>query len=129
MLNSRIDHFYKDPHAHGTKLFLHHGDLSDSSNINRLLEKIQPDEIYNLGAQSHVKVSFDLPEYTADVTALGALRILDAIRKIGGKTKFYQASSSEMFGAAPPPQNEKTPLIPQSPYGAAKIFAYNMTKL
>ena len=125
----RIDHFYKDPHAHGTKLFLHHGDLSDSSNINRLLEKIQPDEIYNLGAQSHVKVSFDLPEYTADVTALGALRILDAIRKIGGKTKFYQASSSEMFGkATETPIKETTPFYPRSPYGCAKVYAHWITK-
>ena len=125
----RIDHFYKDPHAHGTKLFLHHGDLSDSSNINRLLEKIQPDEIYNLGAQSHVKVSFDLPEYTADVTALGALRILDAIRKIGGKTKFYQASSSEMFGkAVETPIKETTPFYPRSPYGCAKVYAHWITK-
>lgn len=125
----RIDHFYKDPHAHDTKLFLHHGDLSDSSNINRLLEKIQPDEIYNLGAQSHVKVSFDLPEYTADVTALGALRILDAIRKIGIKTKFYQASSSEMFGkAVETPIKETTPFYPRSPYGCAKVYAHWITK-
>lgn len=125
----RIDHIYKDPHTHSTKLFLHYGDLSDSSNINRLLEKIQPDEIYNLGAQSHVKVSFDLPEYTADVTALGALRILDAIRKIGIKTKFYQASSSEMFGkAVETPIKETTPFYPLSPYGCAKVYAHWITK-
>lgn len=125
----RIDHLYKDPHINGIKMFLHYGDLSDSSNINRLLEKIQPDEIYNLGAQSHVKVSFDLPEYTADVTALGALRMLDAIRKIGIKTKFYQASSSEMFGkATETPIKETTPFYPRSPYGCAKVYAHWITK-
>jgi len=126
---SRIDHLYQDPHVNGVRLFLHYGDLSDSSNINRLLEKIQPDEIYHLGAQSHVKVSFDLPEYTADVTGLGAVRILDAIRKEKLKTKFYQASSSEMFGkTTETPQKETTPFHPRSPYGCAKVYAYWTTR-
>jgi len=125
----RIDHLYKDPHVHGVKLFLHYGDLSDSSNLNRLLEKIQPDEIYHLGAQSHVRVSFDLPEYTGDITGLGTVRLLDAIRETGIKTKFYQASSSEMFGKALEiPLKETTPFYPRSPYGAAKVYAYWMTK-
>lgn len=125
----RIDHLYSDPHIHGTKLFLHYGDLSDSSNISRLLEKIQPDEIYHLGAQSHVKVSFDMPEYTGDVTGLGTLRILDAIRESGIATKFYQASSSEMFGLVQEvPQRETTPFYPRSPYGCAKVYAYWITK-
>lgn len=121
----RIDHLYKDPHVNGVKLFLHYGDLSDSSNISRLLEKTKPDEIYHLGAQSHVRVSFDTPEYTADVTGLGTVRLLDAIRDTGIKTKFYQASSSELFGKAQEtPQNEKTPFYPRSPYGCAKLYAY-----
>jgi GDPmannose 4,6-dehydratase len=125
----RINHLYADPHLKDTKLFLHYGDLSDSSNLNRLLEKIHPDEIYNLGAQSHVRVSFDMPEYTADVTGLGALRLLDAIRESGIKTKFYQASSSEMFGKAMElPLKETTPFYPRSPYGCAKVFAYWITK-
>jgi GDPmannose 4,6-dehydratase len=125
----RIDHLYQDPHVHGVKLFLHYGDLSDSSNISRLLEKIQPDEIYHLGAQSHVRVSFDLPEYTGDVTGLGTVRILDAIRETGLKTKFYQASSSEMFGEVQEiPQKETTPFYPRSPYGCAKVYAYWITK-
>jgi GDPmannose 4,6-dehydratase len=126
---SRIDHIYKDPHGNGVKLFLHFGDLSDSSNISRLIEKIKPDEIYNLGAQSHVRVSFDIPEYTADVVGLGALRILDAIKESGIKTKYYQASSSEMFGKVKEiPQKETTPFHPRSPYGCAKVFAYWITK-
>jgi GDPmannose 4,6-dehydratase len=126
---SRIDHLYKDPHVNGVKLFLHYGDLSDSSNLNRLLEKVKPDEIYNLGAQSHVRVSFDMPEYTADVTGLGTLRILDAIRETGIKTRFYQASSSEMFGKAVElPLKESTPFYPRSPYGVAKVFAYWITR-
>jgi GDPmannose 4,6-dehydratase len=126
---SRIDHLYKDPHIHGVRLFLHYGDLSDSSNLNRLLEKIRPDEIYHLGAQSHVRVSFDMPEYTADVTGLGTLRLLDAIRETGIKTRFYQASSSEMFGKAVElPLKETTPFYPRSPYGVAKVFAYWITK-
>ncbi len=121
----RIDHIYQDPHAKNRRMILHYGDLSDSSNISRLLEKIKPDEIYNLGAQSHVRVSFDIPEYTADVVGLGALRILDGIRESGIKTKFYQASSSEMFGKVQEiPQKETTPFHPRSPYGCAKLFAY-----
>jgi GDPmannose 4,6-dehydratase len=124
----RIDHLYKDPHKHGVKLFLHYGDLSDSSNINRLLEKIKPDEIYHLGAQSHVRVSFDMPEYTADVDAIGTLRILDAIRDSKIKTKFYNAASSELFGkVAETPQNENTPFHPRSPYACAKIYSYWIT--
>ena len=126
---SRIDHIYRDPHTNGVKFFLHFGDLSDSSNISRLIEKIKPDEIYNLGAQSHVRVSFDMPEYTADVVGIGALRILDAIKESGIKTKYYQASSSEMFGEVQEiPQKETTPFHPRSPYGCAKVFAYWITK-
>ena len=125
----RIDHLFENPEIGNKKLFLHYGDLSDSSNINRLLEKIQPDEIYNLGAQSHVKVSFEVPEYTAQTDAVGTLRILDAIKETGIKTKFYQASTSELFGGIPEtaPQNEKTPFYPKSPYGAAKLYAYWIT--
>jgi GDPmannose 4,6-dehydratase len=122
----RIDHIYTDPHIPGTKLFLHYGDLSDSGQLANLIYNIQPDEIYHLGAQSHVRVSFDMPEYTGDITGLGTTRLLDAIRRSGIKTKFYQASSSEMFGASPPPQNEKTPFYPRSPYAAAKVYAYWM---
>lgn len=126
----RIDHIYQDPHDTKRKLHLHFGDLGDS-NISHLIYKISPDEIYNLGAQSHVRVSFDVPEYTLDVTGLGALRILEAIKELqlreGKKIKFYQASSSEMFGNSPPPQNEKTPFYPRSPYGCAKALAYNLT--
>ena len=127
---SRIDHLYQDPHVHGVKLFLHFGDLADSSNLNRLLSQIKPDEIYHLGAQSHVRVSFDIPEYTGDVTGLGTLRILDAMREVGlNKTKFYQASSSEMFGKAIEiPIKESTPFHPRSPYGVAKVYAYWITK-
>lgn len=126
---SRIDHIYKDLHEKDVKFILHFGDLSDSSNISRLIEKIKPDEIYNLGAQSHVRVSFDTPEYTADVVGLGALRILDAIRESGIKTKYYQASSSEMFGKVQEiPQKETTPFYPRSPYGCAKVFAYWITR-
>jgi GDPmannose 4,6-dehydratase len=128
---SRIDHLYQDAHLNGTKLFLHYGDVADGSNINRLLETIKPDEIYHLAAQSHVRVSFDLPEYTADVTGLGTLRILDAIRESGIKTKFYQASSSEMFGkveAKDLPITEETVFYPRSPYGCAKVYAYWITK-
>lgn len=123
----RIDHIYSDPHRPGTKMFLHYGDLSDSSQLTSLIYSIKPDEIYHLSAQSHVRVSFDIPEYTGDITALGTTRILEAIRKSGIKTKFYQASSSEMFGAAPPPQNEKSPFYPRSPYAIAKVYAYWMT--
>jgi GDPmannose 4,6-dehydratase len=125
----RIDHLYRDPHVNGVGMFLHYGDLSDGSNLNRLLEKIKPDEIYNLGAQTHVRTSFDVPEYTGDVTGLGTLRVLDAIREVELKTKFYQASSSEMFGqAAEIPQRETTPFHPRSPYGCAKVYAYWITR-
>ncbi len=121
----RIDHLYQDPHVAGVRLFLHYGDVSDSSGINRLLRKIKPDEIYHLGAQSHVRVSFDTPEYTADVTGVGTIRLLDAILDTGIKTRFYQASSSEMYGKVQAvPQNEDTPFYPRSPYGSAKVFAY-----
>ncbi len=124
---SRIDHLYVDPHKPGAKLFLHYGDLSDSSQLTNLIYNVQPDEIYNLGAQSHVRVSFDMPEYTGDITALGTTRLLEALKRSGIKAKFYQASSSEMFGSAPPPQNENTPFHPRSPYAAAKVYAYWMT--
>jgi GDPmannose 4,6-dehydratase len=120
----RIDHLYRDSHEPDAKLFLHYGDLSVSGQLMDLLAAINPDEIYHLGAQSHVRVSFDMPEYTGDITGLGTLRILESIRKTGIKTKFYQASSSEMFGAAPPPQSENTPFQPRSPYAAAKVYAY-----
>lgn len=123
----RIDHLYNDPEIYGTKLFLHYGDLTDSSNLNRLLENIAPDEIYNLGAQSHVKVSFEVPEYTADVDAIGTLRFLDAIKEVGlkDKTRFYQASTSELYGKVQEiPQNENTPFYPRSPYAVAKLYGY-----
>jgi GDPmannose 4,6-dehydratase len=124
----RIDHLYKDSHISGVKLFLHYGDLTDSSNIARLVEKIQPDEIYNLGAQSHVRVSFDTPEYTGDADGIGTLRILDAIKEAGIKTKFYQASSSELYGKVQEvPQTETTPFYPRSPYAVAKLYAYWIT--
>ncbi|MFH1832150.1 MAG: GDP-mannose 4,6-dehydratase [bacterium] len=123
----RIDHVYTDPHQSETKLFLHYGDLSDPGVISDIIWNIKPDEIYNLGAQSHVKVSFDMPEYTANITGLGTTRILEAIRRSNSKTKFYQASSSEMFGSAVPPQNEETIFRPRSPYAAAKLYAYWMT--
>ena len=125
---SRIDHIYKDPHIRGVKLHLHYGDLSDSSQLTNLIYNIKPDEIYHLGAQSHVRVSFDMPEYTGDITALGTTRILEAVRRSGIKCKFYQASSSEMYGDAPAPQNEDTPFRARSPYGAAKIYAYWMVR-
>jgi GDPmannose 4,6-dehydratase len=126
---SRIDDIFQDPHESRKKLFLHYGDMSDSSNISRLIEKIKPNEIYHLAAQSHVRVSFDIPEYTADVTGLGTLRILDAIRESGQKIKFYQASSSEMFGLVQEvPQKETTPFYPRSPYGVAKVYGYWITK-
>lgn len=126
---TRIDHLYRDPHINGIKMYLHYGDLSDGSNLNRVLEKIHPDEIYHLGAQSHVRVSFDIPEYTGDVTGLGTLRILDAIRDTGIQTRFYQASSSEMFGnASEIPIKETTPFYPRSPYGCAKVYAYWVTR-
>ena len=121
----RIDHLYNNPELLDKRFFLHHGDLTDSSNLNRLVEKIRPDEIYNLGAQSHVQVSFEVPEYTAEVDGIGTLRFLDAIKETGINTRFYQASTSEMFGLVQEvPQNEKTPFYPRSPYGAAKLYAY-----
>jgi len=122
----RIDHIYVDPHQAGAKFFMHYGDLSDPGLITDIIYNIRPDEIYHLGAQSHVRVSFDLPEYTGDVTGLGTARILEAIRRSGIKTRFYQASSSEMFGAAPPPQNEQTAFKPRSPYAIAKVYSYWM---
>ena len=122
---ARIDHLYQDPHVNGVRLFLHYGDLADSVNLTKLLYDLQPDEVYNLGAQSHVRVSFDIPEYTADVTGVGTIRILEAIRESGVKPRFYQASSSEMFGKVQEiPQKETTPFWPRSPYGCAKMFGY-----
>jgi len=123
----RIDHLYIDPHVSDVKLFLHYGDLSDAGQLTNIIYNIQPDEIYHLGAQSHVRVSFDMPEYTGDITAIGTTRLLEAVRRSGIKTKFYQASSSEMFGSTPPPQNEQTPFHPRSPYAAAKVYSYWMT--
>ena len=124
----RIDHLYQDPHINGVRLFLHYGDIADSTNLIRLLYRIQPDEIYHLAAQSHVRVSFDIPEYTGDVTGLGTVRILEAIREIGLKARFYQASSSEMYGQVKEiPQCETTPFYPRSPYGAATVYAYWVT--
>ena len=124
----RIDHLYRDFHDPQARVYLHYGDLSVSGQLTDLLHDIQPDEIYHLGAQSHVRVSFDMPEYTGDVTGLGTLRLLEAIRRTGVKARFYQASSSEMFGAAPPPQSELTPFQPQSPYAAAKVYAYYVVR-
>ena len=126
---ARIDHIYRDPHEAGTRLFLHYGDLSSGEQLTYLIYNIAPDEVYHLGAQSHVRVSFDMAEYTGDVTGLGTVRILEAIRRSGNRVRFYQASSSEMFGDAPPPQNEETPFRPRSPYAAAKVYAYWMTRI
>jgi len=123
----RIDHLYMDPHEKGVRLFLHYTDLSDPGVLTDIVYNLMPQEIYHLAAQSHVRVSFDMPEYTGDITALGTTRILDAIRRSGIKTAFYQASSSEMFGNAPPPQNEKTPFYPRSPYAVAKVYAFWIT--
>jgi GDPmannose 4,6-dehydratase len=126
---ARIDHLYRDPHERGVRLRLIHGDLDDASSLNRILRVVQPDEIYNLGAQSHVRVSFDVPEYTGEVTALGAVRLLEAIREVGLSTRFYQASSSELFGQSEEsPQSETTPFHPRSPYAVAKIYAYWITR-
>lgn len=125
---SRIDHIYVDPHEKQAQLFLHYGDLTDSGQISNLIFNLKPDEIYHLGAQSHVRVSFDIPEYTGDVTGLGTTRLLEAIKRSGNSTRFYQASSSEIFGSSPPPQNEETPFRPRSPYAAAKLYAYWMTR-
>ena len=124
----RIDHLYKDSHDPSAKLFLHYADLTDGSRLTNLISDIEPDEVYNLAAQSHVRVSFDEPEYTGDTTGLGSIRLLDAIRQSGSKARYYQASSSEMFGATPPPQNEETPFYPRSPYGVAKVYSYWITK-
>ncbi|MDD5722396.1 MAG: GDP-mannose 4,6-dehydratase [Syntrophales bacterium] len=124
----RIDHLYKDFHDPDARMYLHYGDLSVSAHLTNLLSEIQPDEIYHLGAQSHVRVSFDTPEYTGDITGLGTIRLLEAIRKTGIKARVYQASSSEMFGAAPPPQSETTPFQPRSPYAAAKVYSYYVAK-
>ncbi|MVU77328.1 GDP-mannose 4,6-dehydratase [Nocardia sp. ET3-3] len=124
----RIDHLYVDPHDPQARLFTHYGELNDSARLANLIERLQPDEIYHLAAQSHVRVSFDEPEYTSETTGLGTIRLLEAIRQIGLDCRFYQASSSEMFGSSPPPQNELTPLHPRSPYGTAKMFAYWSTR-
>ena len=126
---ARIDHLYVDPHDPHARLFLHYGDLTDSTNLIRVVQEVQPDEIYNLAAQSHVQVSFETPEYTGNADALGTLRLLEAIRilGIGNRVRFYQASTSELFGNSPPPQNEQTPFRPRSPYAAAKLYAYWIT--
>ncbi|MCF8477557.1 MAG: GDP-mannose 4,6-dehydratase [Pseudolabrys sp.] len=125
----RVDHLYADPHEHATKFFLHYGDMTDATNLIRLVQETQPTEIYNLAAQSHVQVSFETPEYTANSDALGTLRLLEAIRilKMEERVRFYQASTSELYGNTPPPQNESTPFAPRSPYGAAKLYAYWIT--
>ena len=125
---SRIDHIYQDPHDPKARLFLHYGDLADSEQISNVMHNIRPDEVYHLGAQTHVRVSFDTPEYTGNVTGLGTTRVLEAIRRSGNKSRFYQASSSEMFGDAPPPQNENTEFRPRSPYASAKLHAYWTTR-
>lgn len=124
----RIDHVYSDPHDPSCKLFLHHGDLTDGASLASLIRRIEPTEVYNLGAQSHVRVSFDTPEYTIDVCALGTVRLLEAIRDAKVACRYYQASSSEMYGNAPPPQDESTPFAPRSPYAAAKVLAFWMTR-
>jgi GDPmannose 4,6-dehydratase len=123
----RIDHIYQDPHGNNRRIFLHYGDLSTGEQLINLIYNMRPDEIYHLGAQSHVRVSFDMPEFTGDITGLGTTRLLEAVRNSGIKCRFYQAGSSEMFGAAPPPQDEHTPFYPRSPYGAAKVYSYWMT--
>ena len=125
---SRIDHLYQDTHQPNVRFFLHYGDLADSEQLTDLIYNVKPDEIYHLGAQSHVRVSFDLPEYTSNITGLGTTRILEALRRSGVAARFYQASSSEMFGAATPPQSESTPFHPRSPYAAAKVYAYWMAR-
>ncbi len=122
---ARIDHLYQDPHIHGTKLFLHYADLCDTTSLSKLMKKVQPEEIYNLGAQSHVRVSFDVPEYTADTIAMGTIRLLEVMRDLGVPARFYQASSSEMYGLVQEtPQTEKTPFYPRSPYACSKVFSY-----
>lgn len=124
----RIDHIYHDLHVAGFNLFLHYGDLTDTGNIEKLINQIKPDEVYHLAAQSHVRVSFDMPEYTVNTNALGTLRVLEAIKNSGLPIKFYMAASSEMFGSSPPPQNENTPFYPMSPYACAKVFSYHITR-
>ncbi len=124
----RLEDVYQDPHDEGRQLFLHYGDLADATGLVNLVRQVEPDEVYHLGAQSHVKVSFDMPDYTGDITGLGTTRLLEAIRASGIETRFYQASSSEMFGATPPPQSELTPFWPRSPYGAAKVYGYWITR-
>jgi GDPmannose 4,6-dehydratase len=125
---ARIDHLYVDPHEKSARLFLHHADMSDGTRLATLIESIQPNEVYNLAAQSHVRVSFDEPEHTADTTGTGTVRLLEAVRMAGIRPRFYQASSSELYGATPPPQNENTPFYPRSPYAAAKLYSYWITK-
>ena len=124
----RLEHHYIDPRQSGAKLFLHYGDLSDAEALSNIIYNIRPDEVYNLGAQSHVRVSFDMPEYTTNVTALGVTRLLEAVRRSNQNVRLYQASSSEMFGSAPPPQREETPFCPRSPYACSKVYAYWMVK-
>jgi GDPmannose 4,6-dehydratase len=128
-LTQRIEHLYQDPHVHGVRLFSHYGDVTDTGNIERLINEIQPDEIYHLAAMSHVRVSFDMPEYTANTDALGTLRVLEAIKNSKLPIKFYMAASSEMFGSSQPPQNEDTPFHPRSPYACAKAFSYYITRM
>ena len=123
----RLDPFYQDPHDPDRRLWLHYGDLTDAVGLAKLIRQTEPDEVYHLAAQSHVRVSFDMPEYTGDTTAMGTIRLLEAMRAVGSNARFYQASSSEMFGAAPPPQNEATPFHPRSPYGCAKVYAFHCT--
>jgi GDPmannose 4,6-dehydratase len=125
---ARIDHLYVDPHHPGARLFLHYGDLSDGARLVTLLQQVQPTEVYNLAAQSHVRVSFDEPEHTADTTGTGAVRLLEAVRLAGIETRYYQASSSELYGSTPPPQNETSPFCPRSPYAAAKLYSYWITR-
>jgi GDPmannose 4,6-dehydratase len=124
----KIDHLYQDPHINGVRLFLHYGDMTDTGNLEKLINQIKPDEIYHLAAMSHVRVSFDMPEYTVNTDALGTLRVLEAIKNSGLPIKFYMAASSEMFGVSPPPQNENTPFHPRSPYACAKVFSYHITR-
>ncbi|MBX5497180.1 MAG: GDP-mannose 4,6-dehydratase, partial [Bryobacteraceae bacterium] len=124
---ARVDGIYADFHEHGNRFYLHYGDLSDASSLWNLLYEIRPDEVYNLAAQSHVRVSFDVPDYTCDITAMGALRFLEAIRRTGVRARYYQASSSEMYGSTPPPQDELTRFHPRSPYACAKLFAHTCT--
>jgi GDPmannose 4,6-dehydratase len=124
----RIEHLYRDPHDPNARLFLHYGDLNDSSSLQEIVESVDPTEVYNLGAQSHVRVSFDIPEYTGEITGLGTVRLLEALRRAKSKARFYQASSSELYGSAAPPQDENTPFQPRSPYAAAKAYSYYITK-